>query len=121
MIAVLGADEMQHLDHRLVGGHGASGGKGHRQHGGGDHQEQHADAGGDRAAGHGAHALDPAAMVVERGAGHLLGEHAAQLRNVGRGAGADLDHDQPRHRQFVERQAGCPSHGSSSLEDSSFE
>ena len=39
---------------------------------------KNADAGGDRGSGHGAHAVDPAAMIVERGARHLLGQHPAQ-------------------------------------------
>ncbi len=100
--AVLGADEMQNLDHRLVGRHRAASREGDREHGGGDHQEQNRDAGGYRGSRHGAHAVDPAAMIVERGARHLLGQHPSQLRNVGRGAVRDLDHDQARHRQFVE-------------------
>ena len=62
------------------------------------------DAGGDRGSRHGAHAVDPAAMIVERGARHLFGQHPPQLRDVGRGARRDLDHDQARHRQLVERQ-----------------
>src|ERR1035437_3693057 len=100
--AVLGADEMQNLNHWLVGRHRATGREGDREHGGGDHQEQNRDAGGNRGSCHGAHAIDPAAMIVEHCSRHLLGQHLSQLRNVGRGAARDLDHDQARHRQFVE-------------------
>src|SRR5712692_8421092 len=64
---VLGADEMQHLDDRAVRRHGAAGGEGHRQGGGGEHQHQQAEADRHRGASHGTHAIDPAAMVVEAG------------------------------------------------------
>ena len=53
-------------------------------------------------AGHRAHALDPAAMIVEPGARHLVGQHASQRGKIGRRAACDLDHDQARHRQLVE-------------------
>ena len=39
-----------------------------------------------------------------RAPGTCCAQQAAQFRNIGRGAGRDPDHDQPRHRQFVERE-----------------
>ena len=78
--AVGRADIMQHFDDRPVGRHGAAGREGDRQHGHGDNQRQDGDAGGDRGLRHGAHAIDPAAMIVEAGARHLRGQRLAQGR-----------------------------------------
>ena len=36
----------------------------------------------DRRTGHGAHAVDPAAMIIEHGAGHLVAQRARQLREI---------------------------------------
>src|SRR5262249_21366637 len=81
---VLGADQMQHLDYRAVRHHRGSGRERDREHGGDQNEHEHAEAGNQGRAGHGAHAGDEAAMVVEAGVRHLLGERAAQLRHVRR-------------------------------------
>ena len=65
---------------------------------------QHADAEGNDRAGHGAHAVDEAAMVVEAHARICSAERLAQLRQVGRGARRDPHDDEARHRQIVELQ-----------------
>ena len=78
---------MQHFDDRTVGRHGAAGRESDREHGHGQHQDQDGDAGDNRRRPHGAHALDPAAMIVEAGGWHPGCERLAQRREIRLAAG----------------------------------
>ena len=79
-----------------------------------------ADAADDRGLRHGAHAVDPGAVIVEAGAGDLLGQRLLQRREI----------DAAGRRSFTTIIRGTgrssserplPSHGSSSRADSSLE
>src|SRR6266480_5445334 len=99
---VFGADEMQHLDDGTVGGDGGAGREDDREHGGGKHEQKHADAEGNDGSGHRTHTLDKAAMVIEGYTWDLLGKRLPQLREIGRAPGRDTRHDQARDRQIIE-------------------
>ena len=92
-VGVPGADEMQHFDDRPVGRHGAARREGDREHGRGEHQDEDADAARDRGARHGAHAVDPAAMVVDARAGDARGERGPQRRQIRPLARRHAQHD----------------------------
>ena len=118
--AVLGADEMQHLDDRAVGRHGAAGRERHRQHGGGEHQREHGEAGRHRVPRHGAHAVDPAAMIVEGGA-RRPARPAAGARPAKSGGAPDASLTTIRRGTGSSSSASpLPSQGSSSRADSSL-
>ena len=101
--AVGGADEMQHLDDLAVGGHGALGGGDDDGGGGGADQQQDGEAAEREGAGDGADLLLPAAMIVERDALELLPSERAQGVQVGRRVAVELDGDEARHGQRLER------------------
>src|SRR5215813_2235213 len=95
---VLGADEMQHFDHRAIGRNSGAGGEGDGEHGGGKDEQEHAHAEGNDRSRHGAHTVDKAAMVVKAHARDLLAERLAQLREIGRRAGRAPNDDEARDR-----------------------
>ena len=105
--AVGRADIVQDLDDRPVGGHGAAGRERDRQDGRHQHQAEHGEPADEGAAGHVAHAVDPAAMIVEARGGNLARQRLAHGGEIRRGAGKELHHDQARYRQIVQRQAGA--------------
>jgi hypothetical protein len=80
---------------------------------------RNADAGEHGRAGHRAHAFDPGAVIVDARRRRHLRHRLAQASEVERGAGLHARDDDARHRQLVDRQP-LPSHGSSSLADSSL-
>src|SRR5215468_725474 len=71
---VLGANEMQHFDHRPVGRDRGAGGEDDGQHSGAKHEQEKADAEHNDRAGYGTHTVDEAAMVVEAHTRYLLSE-----------------------------------------------
>ena len=99
---VLGANEMQHLDHRAVGRDSGAGGEDDREHGRAKHEQEKADAEHNDRAGYGTHTVDEAAMVVEANTWYLFSKRLAQLPEVRRGSRRDPHDDQPRDRQIIE-------------------
>ena len=81
-VAVLGADEMQHLDDDAVAGHGAARGEDHAERGGGEDQAEDEGAEQRHDARHGGEPLQPLAVIVQAGARDLL---AQALRQGSRG------------------------------------
>ena len=75
----------------------------------------------DQAVGHAAHALDPAAMVVEARARHALGERLAQYVEIGRGRPGTSFTTTMRGTGRSSSASPVPSHGSSSAANSSRE
>ena len=101
--AVGGADEVQHLDDLAIGGHGAARRRDDDRGGGGGDQQQDRQSAEREGARHRADLALPAAMVVERGAGKLLGEIGLERVDVRLGLAVHLDGDEARHGQLAQR------------------
>ena len=105
--ARLGADEVQHLDDVPVAGHSAPRGEDDGQHRGGEHQDEHRDADRHRRMRHRHQPVDPGAVVVEAGGRQMRAQRGAQRLEIRRRDGIEGDDNQPRHRQFVQIEAGA--------------
>ncbi len=98
---------MQHFDHWPVRGHRAAGGKADRKDRGGNHKPKHDNTASHNEIAHRPHTVNPAAMIVKRGARHLVGQRLAHGRDIRLRTGREFDDDDARDGKIADREAGA--------------